>query len=106
MAYIVLCSCIANVYKLGAYAVAGLILGASRVPCPCGLPVVYEITPPLNLASLDIACTESNLQTNNKTIDTARVLMASIYILNNCLNNCQNVYLQYVFIPHVFSRTK
>ena len=36
---------------------------ASRVPsCPCGLMVVYEIAPPLQLASRDIACTDWNRQ--------------------------------------------
>ena len=35
---------------------------ASRVPCPCRLTVVYEISPPLNLACQDIVCTLWNQQ--------------------------------------------
>ena len=44
--------CNTNVYKLDAYADRRQY--ASRVPFPCGLTVVYEISPPLNLASRDI----------------------------------------------------
>ena len=47
-----------NVYQLDAYAGSILWQYAFRVLCPCGLTVVYEIFTPLNLASLDIACTE------------------------------------------------
>ena len=42
-------------YKLDAYAGAGSNLTcASRVPCPCGLTVIYEISLPFNLASQDM----------------------------------------------------
>ena len=59
--------CTTNIYKLDAYAGARgfdpeLRQYASRVPSPCGLTVVYKISPPLNLASRDIACTEWNRQ--------------------------------------------
>ena len=52
-----------NVYRLDAYAGARgfdpeLRQYASRVPSPCGLTMVYRISPPLNLASRDISCTE------------------------------------------------
>ena len=33
------------------------LIYVSRDAFPCGLTVVYEISPPLNLASRDIACT-------------------------------------------------
>ena len=60
-------SCTTNVYKLDVYAGARgfdpeLRQYASRVPSPCGLTVVYKISPSLNLASRDIACTEWNRQ--------------------------------------------
>ena len=56
-----------NVYKLDAYADARgfdpeLRQYASRVPSSCGLMVVYKLSPPLNLASRYIACTEWNRQ--------------------------------------------
>ena len=54
-----------NVYKLDVYAGSHgfdpeLRQYASRVPSPCGLTVVYKISPPLNLAGRDIACTKWN----------------------------------------------
>ena len=50
-------SCTTNVYKLATYA------GERGVdPDPCGLTVVYKISPPLNLVSRDIDCTEWNRQ--------------------------------------------
>ena len=58
------CSCTTNVYKLDASCWHGfnpyLCQYVSRVSCPCGLTVVYEISPSLNLASRDITCTEWN----------------------------------------------
>ena len=46
--------CTTNIYQLDAYAGAHrfnpeLRQYASRVPTPCGLTVVYKISPPLNL---------------------------------------------------------
>ena len=53
----------ANVHKLDPYDVAGSILTYGSMilhgfSCPCGLTVVNDIFPPLNLASRDIACTD------------------------------------------------
>ena len=55
--------CTTNVYKLDAYAGAPGFYPefrqyASRVSGPCGLTVVYKMSLPFNLTSLDIACTE------------------------------------------------
>ena len=60
-------SCTTNVYKLDPYTGAPgfdpeLRQYSSRVPSPCGLTVVSNIFPPLNLASRDIACTKKNHQ--------------------------------------------
>ena len=52
-------SCTTNVYNLDVY--AGVSSVCVRVPCPYGLTVVYKVSPPLNLASLDITCTEYKL---------------------------------------------
>ena len=54
-----------EVYRLGTFAVAGSILTCISMRLGCFVPAVYGISPPLNLASLDIACTEKNQQQTN-----------------------------------------
>ena len=66
-------SCTTNVYKLDAYDEARWLNSefrqcASMVPCPCGLTMVNNISPPLNLASRDFACTAQVESTINQQL--------------------------------------
>ena len=68
---------------------------ASRMQCPCGLTVVYNISPPLNLASRDIAFVD-RFQTNVTGQDI-------IWMCHQCDISVRQHY-KVVIIPSVTSR--
>ena len=85
-------SCTNKCLQVGTLLTPELRQYASRVPYPCGLMVVYEISPPLNLASQDISYTEwidskPTIQ-NSKTI-----ILRFMYILNRFYELHENAYI-------------
>ena len=72
---------------------------AFRVPCPCRLALVYKMSPPLNLTSRDIACTEWNRQIKRQFNEATKTETGSNFILPLC-----NLYDEHVEHPESINK--